>query len=151
MLQPQVTTALSLIHTPCSSLQHALSLLSLLCVNQSSANGGLSLYLVPELPPCLSYQLTRTEPQRSSNWLTHSLTNSLHCTNSTTRSFDWYSLGVDHIGNTASNSTFIVACRPLHSNGFSTVACLRSCCLSVVVVSYVLLSLPSDGSICHNM
>jgi hypothetical protein len=46
-----------------------------------------------------------------------------------TLSMEWYSLGADHIENTASNYTSIVERGPLHSNGSSTVAYLRSCSL----------------------
>jgi hypothetical protein len=53
--------------------------------------------------------------------------------------------------NTASNSTSIVARGPLPSNGSSTVAYLRSCCLAMAVVSFVLQSLPSNGSIYYDI
>jgi hypothetical protein len=51
------------------------------------------------------------------------------------RSVEWYSLGTDHIENTSSNSTLIVARGPLPSNGSSTVAYLRSCCLAMAFFS----------------
>jgi hypothetical protein len=59
------------------------------------------------------------------------------------------SLGADHIENTASNSTSIVARGQLPSNGSSTVAYLQSYCLVINTVSFVLRSLPSNGSICQ--
>jgi hypothetical protein len=76
-----------LIRTLCSSLQHVLRLLSLLCLHQSLSGNGFQrrtfpLLLVPELSPCLSYQqrLTTTELQRSSYTHTQSPSSSLHCT-----------------------------------------------------------------------
>jgi hypothetical protein len=64
-----------------------------------------------------------------------------------TRSVEWYSLGENHIENTASNSTSIVERGPLPSNGSGTVAYLRSCCLAMEVVSW---SYSSNESIRHN-
>jgi hypothetical protein len=60
-------------------------------------------------------------------------------------------LRIRPIENTASNSISIVARGPRPSNSSSTLAYLRSCCLAVAVVSFVSLSLPSSGSVCHNM
>jgi hypothetical protein len=90
---------LSLIHTHCRSVQYAPSLLSLLCLQQSLTGNDLHwrtfpILRVPELYPCLSYQLltataTRTEPQQSSNSLTL-----LHCTTLS----NWTELGqLNHI------------------------------------------------------
>jgi hypothetical protein len=72
----QVTIALSLIHIFYNSLQHALSLFSLLCLNQSLSSNGFQrrtfpLLWIPELSPCLSYQLTATfHKARTSDSLT---------------------------------------------------------------------------------
>jgi hypothetical protein len=81
--------ALSLIHIFGSSLQHVLSLLSLLCLHRSFPCNGLQrrifpLLWVPELSPCLSYQLLTATARN--DWtavlkLTNSPTNSsLPCT-----------------------------------------------------------------------
>jgi hypothetical protein len=51
-----------------------------------------------------------------------------------TWSVEWYSLGADHIENTASKSTSIVARGPLPSCSSSTVGYLQSCCLGVAVI-----------------
>jgi hypothetical protein len=91
----QVTETLSLIHTLCSSLQHVLSLLSLLSLHLSLLGNGFKRRMfqflwVPELLPCLSYQLlTVTAHNRTAvPWLNPLIQQStlhfptLHCTNS---------------------------------------------------------------------
>jgi hypothetical protein len=59
----------SLIRTLYSSLEHTLSLLSLLCLHRSSGNSfhqrTFPLLCIPELSPCLSYQLIATAHNRS--------------------------------------------------------------------------------------
>jgi hypothetical protein len=89
---------------------------------------------VPKLSLCLTYQLHRSSPLTIS--LTHqpTLYTPLHCSK-LSRTVEWYSLGANHIENTASNSTSIVARRPLPNNDLSTVAYLRSCLIEMDVVS----------------
>jgi hypothetical protein len=52
---------------------------------------------------------------------------------------------------TASNRTSFVARGLPSSNGSSTVAYLRYCCLPMAVVAFVSRSLPTNGSTCHNI
>jgi hypothetical protein len=53
--------------------------------------------------------------------------------------------------NTASNSTCTVARGSLPSDGSSSVAYLRSCYITMADISFVTPSLPSSGSISHNI
>jgi hypothetical protein len=100
-----VTVALPLIHILCSSLQHILSLLSLLYLHQSLPCIGFQrrkfpLLWVSELPPCLSYQLLTAKVYNHRTAL-HSLTK--------LKSVESYSLIADQIENTTFNITFLVA------------------------------------------
>jgi hypothetical protein len=122
---------LSLIHTLYNSLQHTLRLFRLLCLHQSLLSNGFQwqkfpLLWVPELSPCLSYQLLTakhliTTELQFSNSLTNQLFTSLQCTAlnewNSTQAVAWYSLRANHTENTASVSTSIVARRMLPSNG----------------------------------
>jgi hypothetical protein len=68
------------------------------------------------------------------------------------RSIERYILGADDIENTTSNSISIVARWSLPSNGSSTVAYLRSYCISIAFISlFVSRSLPTNPSMCHNI
>jgi hypothetical protein len=88
---------------------------------------------VPDLSPCLSYQLLTATPQNdwtptalrlTSNQLNHFT--SLYSTAlqylNWTRSVAWYNLGADYTENTASNSTSTVAWWPLPNNGHCLVS-----------------------------
>jgi hypothetical protein len=117
-------------HTLYNSLQHTLSLFSLLCLHQSLFSNGFQwqnfpLLWVPELSPCLSYQLLTakhlvTTELLFSNSLTNQLFTSLQCTALTELnsawSVVWYSLRRVPTENNASNSTSIIACRMLPRN-----------------------------------
>jgi hypothetical protein len=125
----------------------------------SAANDRLSPYSFPNysrvsITSFSQQPLTTTEPQQHSDC---SPTNSFHstvlsCTAFTKLTQLGRSMTYRHIQNAASNSTSTVACRPLPSNGSSSIAYLRSCCLAMTVVSlFVSRSLPSNGSICLSM
>jgi hypothetical protein len=96
----QVTLALSLIHILCSSLQHVLSLLSLLC--HQSLPGDRS-HQCPLLP-CLRYYQLATLPQ-----ITHTLLTAVSRLFSKSSWPSLYSFGMDRTKNTASKSSPIVA------------------------------------------
>jgi hypothetical protein len=113
---------LSLIHTLSSSLQHVLSLLSLLCLHQLLRGIGfqqqtLPLLWVSELFPCLSCQLQTAKAH--CDWTAAVLTahqpthftllysTTLHSLK-WTQVVIWYSLRADHIENTTTNSTSLM-------------------------------------------
>jgi hypothetical protein len=75
-------------------------------------------------------------PSNSSQGLNSLHYTALHCIN-WTRSVELYSLGVDHIGKTTSNSTFIVVLGPMPNSDRCLVVFSRS--------------LPSNGSTCYNI
>jgi hypothetical protein len=126
----QVTIALSLIHTLRSSLQHALSVLSLLYVHRLSPGNGfqrrsiLSFRVqVPLLTgDCLTtnsvHQLTPRLAAISHQSPTLLTAFSRLSPNSSCSSL--YSLGTDRTQNAASNTSIVdcACCRPLPSNGF---------------------------------
>jgi hypothetical protein len=86
-VQLQVTIALSLIHTLYNSLQHILSILSLLCLHQSLPDNGFQRHMFPvfwvlELSPCLSFQLLTATAHNDWTpvlWQTHQPFTSLYC------------------------------------------------------------------------
>jgi hypothetical protein len=164
---------ISLIQTLCSSLQHALCLLSLLCLHQSSGNAfqwqTFPFLWVLELSLCLSYQLLTATAHK--DWtaavlkVTNSLTHSLHWLTprlvaishqsptllaviSRLSSNDgWppsYSLGMDHIEKTSCNSSSIAASSSYRMDCVeNTASQWLHCCVTNL--------LPSNGFTYHNI
>jgi hypothetical protein len=143
---------LSLIHTLSSSLQHVLSLLSLLCLHQLLSGNGfqqqpLPLLWVPELPPWLSYRLLTTTDHNDwtaailwllTNQLTSLCCTQLHCTH-------WIERGWsrDMASEQTTQKTPLPTVLPLLHTGRW---------LATAKVSlFVSRLLPSNGSICHSM
>jgi hypothetical protein len=99
-IELQVTIALSLIHTLCSSLQDVLNPFSLLYRHRMPPGNGFQrrtflLLRVPELSPCLSYQLLTATAHNGWTavlWLTQQPTHSTKITAPTELSellYDW--------------------------------------------------------------
>jgi hypothetical protein len=113
-IELQVTIALSLIHTLCSSLQHILRLFNLLCLYQLLPGDGSSDSMLTFLPAgdCLTTN-SLLQPTPRLVAISHQSPTLLTAISRPSSNSSWpllYSLGKDHTENTTSNSSSTVAC-----------------------------------------
>jgi hypothetical protein len=132
------TKALSLIHTLCISLQHVLSLLSLLCLHQPSYGNGcqhraFSFFRVPNYP---LPQLPASNSNSSRLNLSSHLTHNQH-------------LGKDRTENTVPVLVFN-CCLADRVENITPLLSADSCLARTAVQSPISRSPPSNGSTCHN-